>query len=113
MKGMPIINPLSMRLRGKPMFNLVVIFSIKSGQNEEFLKIIQGVIEQTRKEPDNLQYELSLDQANPQRYFLIEKYRDLAAYEFHTRQPYLLSLRAALAEVLSTPAEVLRGNSIS
>lgn len=102
-----------MKLRGEPMFNLVVIFSIKTGQNEGFLRVIEPVIEQTRKEPGNLQYELSVDEANPQRYFLIEKYQDRAAYEFHTQQPYLLNMRTALAEVLSAPAEVVRGNLIS
>lgn len=101
-----------MRLCGEPIFNLVVIFSIKNGQNEAFLKVMSTVIERTRKEPGNLQYELCVDEANPQRYFLIEKYQDRAAYEFHTQQPHLQNLRDSLAEVLSAPAEVLRGNLI-
>jgi len=102
-----------MKLRGEQMFNLVVIFTIKTGKVAEFLEVMKVVIEKTRKEPGNLQYELCVDESNPQRYFLIEKYQDRLAYEFHTQQLYLQGLRESLAEVLLAPAEVIRGNLIS
>lgn len=102
-----------MRLRGDKLFNLVVIFEIKKGQNQAFLQVINTVIENTLKESGNLQYELSLDEADPQKYFLYEKYQDRKAYELHTQQHYLQNMRASLAEVLAKPAEVLRGSSVS
>lgn len=95
------------------MFHLVVIFSIKTAKNAEFLEVMKEVIEQTRTEPGNLKYELCVDESNPQRYFLIEMYQDRTAYEFHTKQSYLQNLRESLAEILSVPAEVIRGNLIS
>ena len=92
------------------MFTLIVIFKVKSEFVSDFSQALSKVTNLTRLESGNLVYEYSVDEIDVTRIFLYEKYRDRAAYEFHTQQEYLQVFRAEIANLLEEAPSVLRGN---
>lgn len=91
------------------MFSLIVIFRLQAEKKSIFLDAITPVIEQTRGEIGNLQYQLSVDELDESRYFLYETYVDRTAYELHTSMGYLTTLRETLNEILLEMPTVIRG----
>ena len=91
------------------MFSLIVIFKVHPGKKSDFQSAISPVIQATRSEEGNIEYRLSVDENDENTFFLYEIYKDRSAYEFHTQQSYLTSLRESLREILSEPTSVIRG----
>ena len=89
------------------MFSLIVIFKVKKGKKSAFLHAISLIVELTKSEPGNLQYQL-----NEENFFLFECYKDRAAYEAHTKKTYVSSFRADLDLLLLEPPIVMRGSVI-
>jgi quinol monooxygenase YgiN len=94
------------------MFSLIVIFKVKKGKKSAFLHAISPIVELTKSEPGNLQYQLNIDESNEDNFFLFECYRDRTAYEAHTKKTYLSTFRADLDSLLLEPPIVMRGSVI-
>ena len=94
------------------MFSLIVIFKVKKGKKSAFLHAISLIVELTKSEPGNLQYQLNIDESNEENFFLFECYKDRAAYEAHTNKTYVSSFRADLDLLLLEPPIVMRGSVI-
>ena len=94
------------------MFSLIVIFKVKKGKKSAFLLVISSIVELTKSEPGNLQYQLNIDESNEENFFLFECYKDRAAYEAHTKKTYVSSFRADLDLLLLEPPIVMRGSVI-
>ncbi len=94
------------------MFTVTVVFKVKAGLNQGFLTLMRSAISATKQEPGNIEYLLSVDESDSQRYILQEIYQNRQAYEAHTETEHLAQLRTGLTEFLSQPPTVYRGTAI-
>lgn len=68
----------------------VVIAKIEvlSGKENEYLSMIESLIEATRKEPGNLSYSLYRSTENPSEFMVYEEYADDAAFSAHSNSDH-------------------------
>jgi quinol monooxygenase YgiN len=83
-------------LRGGPdtgtahFFGQIAIYTLIEDRVEEFDRLTERVVEQVRsREPDTLVFIVHAVPSAPMQRILYEVYRDRAAYERHTEQPYV------------------------
>lgn len=62
---------------------VIAVITAKAGREEEVSSLLHGMVQPSRAEPGNLQYELWRDTAHPGRYVLEESYRDSVAVSEH------------------------------
>lgn len=67
---------------------------------EAFKKLASNVIEQTRKEPGCLRYDLLQDTEDPNIFLFIEEYKDEEAFQTHRNMPYMAPFRAEREKLL-------------
>lgn len=67
---------------------------------EAFKKLASNVIEQTRKEPGCLRYDLFQDAEDPNVFLFIEEYKDEEAFQMHRNMPYMAPFRAEREKLL-------------
>ena len=67
---------------------------------EAFKRLAAGVIEQTRKEPGCLRYDLLQDTEDPNIFLFIEEYKDEEAFQTHRNMPYMAPFRAEREKLL-------------
>jgi autoinducer 2-degrading protein len=65
-----------------------------------------------RDEPGCLRFDVLQDNADPDRYFFYEVYRDEAAFGAHGQAPHFARWRAAAAEVLAEPTSATRTTTL-
>lgn len=58
---------------------------------------LRDMLTPTRAEPGCQRYELHVDQANPLRWVMIERWADAAALEAHLHSPHMARLQSTLA----------------
>lgn len=84
---------------------------IKKENKEAFLAFAKIMIEETRKEPGCLSYDLLADVETEDTYYFVEKYQDEAAVEAHRASAYFCTyvpqMRVLKAEGALTTGQVL------
>lgn len=65
------------------MIKVVAKFSVQSGKVDEFKKIAEDLIDETRQEKGNISYELYQDTEDSQALTFIEEWEDQEALEKH------------------------------
>lgn len=66
-----------------------VEFTANPNMAEELIEELRILIPQTRKEPGCVRYELHRSQENPDVLLFIERFKNQAAFEFHSNTPYV------------------------
>ena len=66
---------------------------VKDGTADEFIKLAASVVEETRKEPGCVKYELLQDVFDRQTFYFFEEYADENAYQGHRIKPYMTAFR--------------------
>ena len=76
------------------MIVLNVTYRCKHGMREAFLDVIktEGIDSGSRNEEGNICYEYFFSISSPDVLFLLEKWKDAEAVEFHKKQPHFLRL---------------------
>ena len=94
------------------MLMLVVNVKVKPGMRDEFIAVISEDAENTSaKEPGNFQFTVIQDTENPNSFYFLEVYKDLAALEEHRKQPHFLKYREATASIYEgDPVRVIGKN---
>lgn len=88
------------------MIVLVVSLKVKPERRERFLEVIADDALCTRRdEPGNLQFDVNVDQSDPNHFMLYEVYRDEAAVDAHRGMPHFARWRDAVSDVLEGPPE--------
>lgn len=90
------------------MADLVLVrFFPKPGHEQQVESLLRGMVQNTRREPGCLRYDLSKTQRDERDVFvLFEKYRDQAALEAHRETPHYKDYRRDIMDHLSEPIEV-------
>jgi quinol monooxygenase YgiN len=60
-----------------------VMYVVKAGEEQSFLKAVARLAERTRKEPGCLEYRFHRDPEDARKFFLYELYADEQAYRAH------------------------------
>lgn len=82
------------------MLVLVVSVKVKPGRADDYIAAVRADGEGTHaNEEGNFQFSCVRDQADPDRFFLFEVYRDEAALEAHRGMPHFLKYREATADI--------------
>jgi quinol monooxygenase YgiN len=93
--------------KGIPMISIVVKFNVRPEYGDEWLDRISDFTQATRQEPGNLWFEWSRCVDNPNRFVLIEGFRDADAGAEHVNSEHFKeAIKQAPAMLLNTP-EVL------
>ncbi len=87
------------------MKNIIATFHAKPGQGAALETILREQVRLTAQEPGAMVYELWRDEARPETYAVVERYRDAAAKAAHLATPYLAeTLRRAGPLLAGEPA---------
>ncbi|MEN1680424.1 MAG: putative quinol monooxygenase [Planctomycetota bacterium] len=81
-------------------FVLVVDFTVPANNTDAFIKAVLKARRATVKEPGNVAYQLSRDAKDATHFLLYERWKSVAALDFHLKQPYLVELLAEFEELL-------------
>jgi len=96
------------------MFALVVSLKVKPDLRDKFLAAAEDDSTcSVRDEPGCLRFDVLRDNADPNRFFFYEVYRDEDAFQAHGQAPHFARWRAAAAEVLAEPTSVTRCTTVS
>jgi quinol monooxygenase YgiN len=76
---------------GTPMSHLMIVveFEVKPEHRGQFIELMRGHAQRSRGEDGCHQFELMLPDGDPKRVLLVEKWRDQAALDVHSRGPML------------------------
>ena len=74
---------------------LTVSISANPAGREQLLKVLRADVEGSRAEPDNIRFDLYVQDDDPNRFVLIEEWPSQEALQHHAQQDYLLALREA------------------
>ena len=93
---------------------LIVSVHMKPEYRDQILK---GALEDARgsqhDEPGCLRFDVVQDEADPNRVYFYEIYRDEAAFEAHVKAPHFPAWRDLPPEWFAEPTRVIRGQTIS
>ena len=81
-------------MKGDNMLVINVIFKIKNGSREDFLKIVreEGIDAASRNEEGNYRYDFFFSMEDPEDIFLLEFWKDQDAHSFHRTLPHYARL---------------------
>lgn len=79
---------------------------LQEGNQEEFIRIAEKMVEETRKEPGCIFYDLARDEADDSVFYFIEKYQDEAALEAHRAGAHFQRYVPMLGALRTKPSEL-------
>ena len=95
------------------MYVIVTTLQIKSEHKAEF---IEAMLDDARgsvtNEPGCLRFDVIQDEADPNRIYLYEVYKDKAAFETHTTMPHFTKWRDTVQDWFDGPRSAGRGTNI-
>ncbi len=81
--------------RQEQLFGQIAIYTVLEDRVDEFDQLTARVVEQVRsREPDTLVFIVHAVPSAPMQRILYEVYRDRAAFQWHTQQPYVRQFEA-------------------
>lgn len=89
------------------MKTLYAEFTAKPGCADEVAALITGLAKDVRSEPGNLTFNVYREAENPNRFFVLEAYRDEEAFKAHIGMPYGAVFNAKLNELIEEPESQL------
>lgn len=95
------------------MYIITATLQIKPDKREAFIKEMLGdAMGSVRDEPGCLRFDVIQDEADPNRIYLHEVYKDKAAFEAHTKAPHFIKWRDAVKDWFDGPRTSGRGTNI-
>src|SRR5688572_693069 len=85
------------------MHMIMVRLEVNPERVDDFLKLVTFNATESRKEPDNLRFDVVRSVDSPTRFGLYEVYRDDAAVQAHRATPHFAKWRAEIESLLVTP----------
>lgn len=88
--------------------SLVAIIRAKPGMGDEMGRRLGALVEPSRAEPGNLNYDLHRSNDTPDVWILYENWKTPSDLDVHFAQPYMQAFVAVLPEVLEGDADLHR-----
>lgn len=87
----------------KEAVDLVVVFSVKAGKQEQFVRQFQKSVQFSRPEAGCVAFHIHAVDDEPGTFVLLERWQNQAAFDFHLAQSYTKELFASFDETLAVP----------
>lgn len=95
------------------MYALLVAMQVKPERREQFMEeMLADAVGSVQNEPGCLRFDVIQDESDPNKIYLYEVYRDLAAFEAHSQAPHYLKWRDAVKDWYAAPTVVYKGNTV-
>jgi len=75
---------------------------VKKGCAEQFIKAAEPCIAGTRKEAENISYDLMVDASNPHRFVFVEQWMEKESLDQHVRREHFRAFGAAIKNLLAS-----------
>src|SRR5262245_39132857 len=98
--------------QGGPMFILCVRVHVKPEHVADFESAILQNARNTRREPGNLRFDVSREEADPTRFLLYEAYRAAEDFASHQKTAHYLAFRDQVADWMAEPRVGVRHVSL-
>jgi quinol monooxygenase YgiN len=96
------------RVRKEPKVIFIVVkFPVRPDRSEEWLSLVEDFTNATRAEPGNIFFEWSRSVDDPNRFVLLEAFRDQEAGEAHVNSDHFKAAMASLPEAISATPEIV------
>ncbi len=87
-------------------FQMLVFFEIKPDCEDAFRTAFTEPLKLTQSEEGNIVYRLTQDAISPEKFIVIEQWKNLEALDAHLKQPYLTKLLSDLEDILAQEPDV-------
>jgi autoinducer 2-degrading protein len=95
------------------MLCVIVTAQVKPEHREEFLAaILEDARDSLAKEPGCLRFDVIEDNADPNKFYFYEVYKDQAANDYHRTMPHYEKFRDSTEPWYSAPRTAIRGHNI-
>lgn len=81
---------------------IVAVIVVKAAYQSELEKVFHTVVDETRKEPGNVSYDLHQDISNPLKYTILEVWKSQAAIDVHNESAHFKTFVAAVDGKIDT-----------
>lgn len=81
------------------MIKIIATMPVKAAKVEEFKAIARELVAKSAAEEGNISYSLNVSQADPNRFAVVEFWKDQAAIDFHNATEHFTTLLPKLAEL--------------
>ena len=88
--------------------NLIATFSALEGHQAEVLRLITEYGTVVRAEPGNERFEVYTDQASPNDFVIVERYRDQSAFDAHLNTDIGRQFNATLTPLIAGDGSALQ-----
>ena len=103
----PLAQTVNEQLKKKDAkFQMLVFFEIKPCSEDAFRAAFAEPLKQTQAEAGNIVYRLTQDAISPEKFIVIEQWKNLDALDEHLKQPYLTTLLSDLEDILAQEPDV-------
>jgi quinol monooxygenase YgiN len=85
------------------MYQIYAKFTVKDGSTDEVLEILDELIEETRKEPGNISYQLFQSVSDPAVLTVFEQWKDQEAIDAHNASAHFNKALPALEPFQAAP----------
>ncbi len=92
---------------------LTATFVVKAAKIEEAKKLLQELVVGSNQEEGCLYYQLFQDNAQPQKFVIIEHWLSKTALDLHATSKHLLELRPLLQPLLEAPIHLQKLDKIA
>jgi len=92
---------------------VVVKLQARAGKEEALWKLLEPVVEPTRKEKGCRRYSVMRDRSNPSVIGLLEEWETEADLKTHLALPHLQKIFAQLPDVLGAPPDIVHYRKIA
>jgi len=89
--------------KSKEAVDLVVVFSVKAGKQEQFVRQFQKSVQLSRPEAGCVAFHIHAVADEPGTFVLFERWQNHVAFDFHLTQSYTTELFASFDETLAVP----------
>ena len=95
------------------MFVIIATIQIKPGYRDRFLEsMLDDARGSVEVEPGCLHFSVTRDEADQDKIYLFEVYRDEKAFEVHKTMPHFTRWDATVKDWYAAPVEVIRGATL-
>ncbi|MFH1954620.1 MAG: putative quinol monooxygenase [Pseudomonadota bacterium] len=88
------------------MIGVVAKLSIQEGKVDEAINLIKELMAGVAKEEGTLSYTMNRDKANPNTIVILERYRDKAAFDYHSSTPHFKAFFGKIGGLLAGKPDI-------
>ncbi|MBU1905082.1 MAG: antibiotic biosynthesis monooxygenase [Proteobacteria bacterium] len=88
------------------MIGVVAKLSIQEGKVDEAINLIKELMAGVAKEEGTLFYTMNRDKSNPNTIVILERYRDKAAFDYHSSTPHFKAFFGKIGGLLAGKPDI-------